>query len=62
MSQDTLGKFLSTFLYDRQRTRTSNEDVETTNHRGHEGGRGHCGYGHKSHGMEEEDYRLTPCI
>ena len=29
--------------------------METTDQSGHERGRGHCGYGPKSHGVEEED-------
>ena len=37
-----------------QTTGTLNEHVETYE-RGHEGGRGHCGYGPRAHGEEEED-------
>ena len=39
----------------RRVTGTPNENVETADQRGHEGDRGHYGYGPRSQGAEEED-------
>ena len=38
----------------RQATGTSTEDMVTADERGYEWGRGHCGYGPRSHGVEED--------
>ena len=38
-----------------QTTGTAKEDIQTTDQRGHKGGRGHCGYGPRSPGVVEED-------